>query len=147
MNNMDIQRLAEKLNKIIIDEMLIRVANYQGEYHIGNGEFTTIQGELYIRTNSDTIFRVISENGIVDDFDVLGNAKLTSLTDLSGEDYITQVLKLNKKVSLELEGTNGNTIGGVNLKTGEHFGNFTIADLDDDYLFDSDNTLVRVQLD
>lgn len=147
MDNMNIQRLAENLNKIIVDEMLIRVANYKGEYHLENGEFTTIQGELYIRTNSDTIFRVISKNGIVDDFDVLGDAKLTSLVDSSSEDYITQVLKLDREVSLEIEDTNGNTIGGANLKTGEHFGNFTIADVDGDYIFDSDNILVRIQLD
>ena len=62
-------------------------------------------------------------------------------------DFIEQTFKLGKKVSIELEDTNGNTIGGVNLDTGECFGLFSIADLDGDYLFDSDNQLVRVQLD
>ena len=60
---------------------------------------------------------------------------------------IEKTFKLGKKVSIEFEDTNGNTIGGINLDTGECFGVFSIADLDGDYLFDSENVLVRVQLD
>ena len=56
-------------------------------------------------------------------------------------------LKTNKKISIELEDYNGNTIGGINLNTGEYKGLISLADCDEDYLFDTDNTLIRIQLE
>lgn len=71
---MDFQKLGEQLNECTNDEYIIRVGRYDGDYHLGNGEFKRITGEFFIKTNSDTIFRVVSDDSsIVDDFDVIGS--------------------------------------------------------------------------
>lgn len=60
--------------------------------------------------------------------------------------YQDKNLKTNKKISIEIEDIDGSTIGGINLNTGEYGGFISLADCDEDYLFDTDNTLIRIQL-
>lgn len=70
----DFQKLAEDLNECVNDKLIIRVGRYEGDFHVGDGEFERITGELYIKTNSDTLFRAVSDDSrIVDDFDIIGN--------------------------------------------------------------------------
>lgn len=72
--NIDFQKLGEILNECVNEEMFIRVGRYEGDYHLGNGQFKKIKGELFIKTNSDTIFRVVSDDSsIFDDFDIIGS--------------------------------------------------------------------------
>lgn len=70
----DFQKLGEILNECVNEEMFIRVGRYEGDYHLGDGQFEKIKGELFIKTNSDTIFRVVSDDSnIFDDFDIIGS--------------------------------------------------------------------------
>jgi len=68
-----LQELAQNLNKLTNDKYIIRIGNYIGNYY-EEGKFKKISGELFIKTNSDTIFRVVSDDSsIIDDFDVIGS--------------------------------------------------------------------------
>lgn len=60
----DFQKLGEVLNEVVVDdELFIRVGRYKSE---------KITGELFIRTNSDNIFRVVSDDsGLVYDFNII----------------------------------------------------------------------------
>lgn len=77
----NITKLAEILNEVCNDQYIIRVGRYTGDYHIGNGDFKQITGELFIKTDSDTLFRVVSDDSeVVDDFDVIdSNAIVTEI--------------------------------------------------------------------
>ena len=81
----DIQKLtklAEMLNKICNEEYILRVGRYCGEYYLGDDEFKTITGDLFIKTNSDTLFRVVSDDSsIVDDFDIIGSDAIVTKID------------------------------------------------------------------
>lgn len=71
---MDFQELGEMLNECVNEKMFIRVGRYEGNYYLGDGKFKKIKGELFVKTNSDSIFRVVSDDSsIVDDFDIIGN--------------------------------------------------------------------------
>lgn len=87
----DYQKLAEDLNKTTSDKLIIRVGTYDGEYYVGDGKFESIQGELFIKTNSDTLFRVVSHDSrIVDNFDVIGSdATITPISELHEDEKIT----------------------------------------------------------
>ncbi len=70
----DVTKLAEALNEVCNEEYIIRVGRYVGDYHLGDGQFKQITGDLFIKTNSDTLFRVVSDDSsIVDDFDIIGS--------------------------------------------------------------------------
>lgn len=58
------QKLGEVLNQVVVDdELFIRVGRYKSE---------KITGELFIRTNSDNIFRVVSDDSdLVYDFNMI----------------------------------------------------------------------------
>lgn len=78
----DIQKFAEMLNELCNDQYIIRVGRYTGDYHLGDGNFKQITGELFIKTNSDTLFRVVSDNSaIVDDFDIIGSDAIVTKID------------------------------------------------------------------
>lgn len=90
----DFQKLGEILNKCVNEKMFIRVGRYEGDYHLGNGQFKKIKGELFIKTNSDTIFRVVSDDSsIFDDFDIIGSDAI--------------VTPINKKIKYEEIDING----------------------------------------
>ena len=61
--------------------------------------------------------------------------------------YYDETLKTNQKITIEIENSDGSTLGGINLNTGEYAGFISLADVDGDYLFDTDNILIRIQLD
>lgn len=66
-----LQELAQNLNKLTNDKYIIRIGNYIGNYY-EEGKFKKISGELFIKTNSDTLFRVVShDSDIFDDFDII----------------------------------------------------------------------------
>lgn len=87
----DFQKLGEELNECVTDKLIIRVGRYQGDYYLGNEEFTRITGDLFIMTNSHNIFRVVSDDSsIVDDFDVIGSdAIITPVSELHEDEKIT----------------------------------------------------------
>ena len=62
--NIDFQKLGEVLNEVVVDdELIIRVGRYKSK---------KITGELFIKTNSDNIFRVFSDDSsLVYDFDMI----------------------------------------------------------------------------
>ena len=68
------QKLGEVLNKVVVDdELFIRVGRYKSE---------KITGELFIRTNSDNIFRVVSDDsGLVYDFNIIGDDAIVNPID------------------------------------------------------------------
>lgn len=101
--NIDFQKLGEILNECVNEEMFIRVGRYEGDYHLGNGQFKKIKGELFIKTNSDTIFRVVSDDSsISDDFDIIGSDAIVTPIDKELEN--TQIsydeVDINNKSSL-----------------------------------------------
>lgn len=99
----DFQKLGEWLNKCVNERMIIRVGRYDGNYYVGNEEFTRIQGEFFIKTNSDTIFRVVSDDSsIVDDFDVIdSDAIITPLSESIEHTQITyDEVDISNKASL-----------------------------------------------
>ena len=78
----DITKLAEALNEVYNEEYIIRVGRYVGDYHLGDGQFKQITGDLFIKTNSDTLFRVVSDDSsIVDDFDIIGSDAIVTKID------------------------------------------------------------------
>lgn len=60
----DFQKLGEVLNEVVVDdELIIRVGRYKSK---------EITGELFIKTNSDNIFRVVSDDSsLVFDFNMI----------------------------------------------------------------------------
>lgn len=60
----DFQKLGETLNEVVVDdELIIRIGRYKSD---------KIIGELFIKTNSDNIFRVVSDDsGLVYDFNII----------------------------------------------------------------------------
>lgn len=60
----DFQKLGEVLNEVVVDdELIIRIGRYKSQ---------KIIGELFIKTNSDNIFRVVSDDSsLVYDFDII----------------------------------------------------------------------------
>ena len=66
-----LQTLAEELNDTTEEKHTIKVGRYKGQHYLGDEKFKQIEGDLFIRTNFDTLFRVISDDGIIDDFDIL----------------------------------------------------------------------------
>ena len=113
----DFQKLGETLNELVVDdELTIRVGRYEGDYHIGNGEFKRITGEFFIKTGADTIFRVVSDDSsIVDDFDIIGSDAIVTPIDKELENtpiWYDQV-DINNKSSLRAyfgKGETGNAM-------------------------------------
>lgn len=78
----DVTKLAEMLNEVCNEEYIIRVGRYVGDYHLGDGQFKQITGDFFIKTNSDTLFRVVSDDSsIVDDFDIIGSDAIVTKID------------------------------------------------------------------
>ena len=75
------QRLGEDLNECVNDKLIIRVGRYDGNYYDEDKTFKRIKGEFFIKTNYDTIFRVVSDDSsIIDDFDIIdSNAIITPI--------------------------------------------------------------------
>lgn len=75
------QKLGEDLNECVNEKLIIRIGRYEGDYYLGNDEFKRITGEIFLKTNSDTIFRVVSDDStIVDEFDIIGSdVKITPI--------------------------------------------------------------------
>lgn len=99
----DFQKLGEILNECVNEEMFIRVGRYEGDYHLGDGQFKKIKGELFIKTNSDTIFRVVSDDSsIFDDFDIIGSdAIVTPINkELENKKIKYEEIDINDKSSL-----------------------------------------------
>ena len=89
-------KIAETLNEFCNNQYIIRVGRYTGDYHIGNGEFKRITGELFIKTDSDTLFRVVSDDSaIVDDFDVIGSDAIVTKIDKELENNPTNYIDVD----------------------------------------------------
>ena len=99
----DFQKLGEWLNECTNERLIIRVGRYDGDYHLGNGEFKRITGEIFIMTNSYNLFRVVSDDSsIVDEFDVIGSdAIITPISQTIENDTITlNEVDVSNKASL-----------------------------------------------
>lgn len=82
-----LETLAKCLNDTTINQHLIYIGRYKGEYYCGDGEYKDIIGDIYIRINYDTLFRVVSDDGIIDDFDILSyNATIMPAKDIESAD-------------------------------------------------------------
>lgn len=70
----DFQKLGEVLNEVVVDdELIIRIGRYKSQ---------KITGELFIKTNSDNIFRVVSDDSsLVYDFDIIENDAIVNPID------------------------------------------------------------------
>lgn len=91
---MDFQKLGEELNNCVNDEMFIRVGRYESE---------EITGELFVKTNSDTIFRVFSDDSSKGkDFNIIPDEAIVTPVDKELEN--TQIsyddVDINNKSSL-----------------------------------------------
>ena len=54
---------------------------------------------------------------------------------------------MNSQITIEVEDTRGNTIGAINLQNNNVMGDISLADKDGDYIFNTDNELIRLQLE
>lgn len=62
----------ERIEKTSTDKISFKIGKYKGQYYDGDDTWITIAGDLFIRANYDTIFRVVDKNlGIIDDFDII----------------------------------------------------------------------------
>jgi hypothetical protein len=91
---MDFQKLGEELNNCVNDEMFIRIGRYESE---------EITGELFVKTNSDTIFRVFSDDSSKGkDFNIIPDEAVVTPVDKELEN--TQIsydeVDINNKSSL-----------------------------------------------
>lgn len=66
-----LEDLCEELEALTNNKMTFKIGTFEGEYYLGNEEWDTIKGDLYIKINQDTIFQVKDELNQVADFDVL----------------------------------------------------------------------------
>ena len=89
-------KIAETLNEICNNQYIIRVGRYTGDYHLGDGNFKQITGELFIKTDSDTLFRVISDDStIIDDFDIIGSDAIVTKIDKELENNPTNYIDVD----------------------------------------------------
>ena len=89
-------KIAETLNEICNNQYIIRVGRYTGDYHLGDGNFKQITGELFIKTDSDTLFRVVSDDSaIVDDFDIIGSDAIVTKIDKELENNPTNYIDVD----------------------------------------------------
>lgn len=89
-------KIAETLNEICNNQYIIRVGRYTGDYHLGDGNFKQITGELFIKTDSDTLFRVVSDDSaIIDDFDVIGSDAIVTKIDKELENNPTNYIDVD----------------------------------------------------
>lgn len=89
-------KIAETLNEICNNQYIIRVGRYTGDYHLGDGNFKKITGELFIKTDSDTLFRVVSDDSaIIDDFDVIGSDAIVTKIDKELENNPTNYIDVD----------------------------------------------------
>lgn len=89
-------KIAETLNEICNNQYIIRVGRYTGDYHLGDGNFKQITGELFIKTDSDTLFRVVSDDSaIIDDFDIIGSDAIVTKIDKELENNPTNYIDVD----------------------------------------------------
>lgn len=74
----DFQKLGEILNQVVVDdELIIRVGRYKSK---------KITGELFIKTNSDNIFRVFSDDSsLIYDFNIIEDNAIVNPIDKNFE--------------------------------------------------------------
>lgn len=92
--NKSFQELGEKLNKYTNDEMFIRIGRYESE---------EITGELFVKTNSDTIFRVFSDDSSKGkDFNIIPDEAIVTPVDkeLENSEIKYEEIDINNKSSL-----------------------------------------------
>lgn len=91
----DFQKLGEVLNEVVVDdELIIRVGRYKSK---------EITGELFIKTNSDNIFRVVSDDSsLVFDFNMIEDDAIVNPIDRIFEDTPISYdeVNINNKSSL-----------------------------------------------
>lgn len=69
-----LQQYAQEIEERIERQLHMRIGTYKGEYHQGNGDFTDIQGGIFITTHQGNLFKVYDhEKQIEDTFDVFGS--------------------------------------------------------------------------
>ena len=92
--NKSFQELGEKLNEYTNDEMFIRIGRYESE---------EITGELFVKTNSDTIFRVFSDDSSKGkDFNIIPDEAIVTPVDkeLENSEIKYEEIDINNKSSL-----------------------------------------------
>lgn len=95
------QRLGEDLNECVNDKLIIRVGRYDGNYYDEDKTFKRIKGEFFIKTNYDTIFRVVSDDSsIIDDFDIIDSNAIITPINKEIENSISYTVDVSNKESL-----------------------------------------------
>lgn len=92
--NKSFQKLGEELNNCVNDEMFIRIGRYESE---------EITGELFVKTNSDTIFRVFSDDSSKGkDFNIIPDEAIVTPVDkeLENGKIKYEEIDINNKSSL-----------------------------------------------
>lgn len=92
--NIDFQKLGEMLNECVNEEMFIRIGRYESE---------EITGELFVKTNSDTIFRVFSDDSSKGkDFNIIPDEAIVTPVDkeLENSEIKYEDVDINNKSSL-----------------------------------------------
>lgn len=75
-----LEQYAQKIEKQIERPLHLRIGTYKGEYHQGNGDFTNIQGGIFITTHQGNLFKVYDhEKQIEDTFDVFGSESIITI--------------------------------------------------------------------
>lgn len=66
----DLYNIADKLENITDDKIDIKIGTMTEKYWNGT-DYITIKGNLFLKINQDTVFKLIDDKkGIVDNFDV-----------------------------------------------------------------------------
>lgn len=69
--------LMEEVEKRTDKKIEIKIGKYSGEYYLGDGKYTTIHGDLLMRANYPTLFK-IEDGDIVDEFDIVEDNAIIS---------------------------------------------------------------------
>lgn len=75
-----LEEYAKRIENKIERPVHLRIGTYKGEYHQGNGDFTEIQGGIFITTHKGNLFRVYDrKQNIEDTFDVFGSESIVTI--------------------------------------------------------------------
>ena len=126
-----LQQYAQEIEEKIERPLHMRIGTYKGEYHQGNGDFTDIQGGIFITTHQGNLFKVYDHKKQIEDtFDIFGSESTVTIEE-EWFPYICQGNIINiKQINADIKMLNNDFIaygGAWENEDGDAYGCTPIA--------------------